>query len=471
MAGGREQDVRAWRPEPTGVPGLDVVLGGGLLPEAAVLLAGPPGSGKTTLGLQVVVAGARRGEPGMVVTFEQPAAQLYRDAARFGWDLRALEREGLLRVVVTSPGVFLEELLSNGLWHRRLQEFPTRRLLVDSLSHVVLEAGETAAARRRVFALINALRGHGLGVLLTWEAGAGAGGFVEYLVDTVIRLDYRLSPDNRYRRLLSVLKSRGQAHLTGWHAFTFGPGGLTVYPAVGVVELPGAVPRTWEVLTTGVPGLDAMLGGGFPAGSAILLSGPAGTGRTILGLQMVHHVAAVLGEKAAIFLNEETPEVLNQVAASFGWPLERLVAEGRVHLDFTSLVEVDTDLVLGRMARVLAEWQPALVLVDSLGGLLHPVADYQGVVAEKLHTLRQLVRAAGCVAVLVNRQVLGQPYLSRFGLEEAVCDGVLLLDTFREAQRRYRVMEVYKLRRARHSTGAYRFEIGPDGIRVFYVEV
>lgn len=462
--------MRELHPKPTGIPGLDAVLGGGLWPETAVLLEGPPGSGKTTMGMHMLVAGARRGKPGMVITFEQPAVQLYRDAAGFGWDLRAQEREGLLRVVVTSPEVFCEELLANGLFHRRLQEFRPCRLLVDSLTHVVLEGGATAAARRRIFALINALRGHGLTLFCTWEAGAGEASFVEYLVDTVICLDYQLSPDNRYRRLLSVVKSRGRPHLTGRHAFTLGPGGVTVYPAIGVVELPGPVPRTWEVLTTGVPGLDAMLGGGFPAGSTILLSGPAGTGRTILGLQMVHHVAAVLGERAAVFVNEETPEVVNRVAASFGWSLERLVAQGRVHLDFTSLMEVDTDLVLGRMARVLGEWQPAFVLVDSLGGLLHPVAEYHGVVAEKLHTLRQLVRAAGCVAVLVNRQVLGQPYLSRFGLEEAVCDGVLLLDTFKVAQRRYRVIEVYKLRQARHSTGAYRFDIGPDGIRVFYVE-
>ena len=127
----------------TGIEGLDVLLAGGLRPGTCALIEGQPGTGKTTIGSQFVYDGCNHAEPGIIVTFEEFPEQIYADVAKFGWDLRDLEQRGLLKVICTSPDVFLEELSSaDGIIGRHDREMDARRILVDSVSHL-LQVAET----------------------------------------------------------------------------------------------------------------------------------------------------------------------------------------------------------------------------------------------------------------------------------------------------------------------------------------
>lgn len=253
----------------TGVPGLDPVLGGGLWPGSCTLLSGAAGTGKTTLGLQFLYAGAALGEGGVYVTFEEFPEQIYRDAAAFGWDLAALERAGKLQVVCVPPDAFLQEAQSVGGLLEELQaEVGMRRAVVDSLNLLHLAGGE-GAGRRNFYLLRNAFQRLGVTTLFLHErSGAGEGGGAdEFVADAVLYLTYDHLERHRLRHL-EVRKHRGSAFLPGQHVFVFDRAGLRVLPALS--RIPDLT--VGEVVPTGLARLDEYLGGGLPRGSAFALN-------------------------------------------------------------------------------------------------------------------------------------------------------------------------------------------------------
>ncbi len=158
----------------TGIPGLDEMLCGGFLPRTANLVEGAPGTGKTTLGMQFIYHGiVACKEPGLILTFEQFPQQYYSDAASFGWDFRQLERDGKLRVVMTSPEVSRSDLEQvGGRIERLVQEIGAKRILVDSLSHFARLSEESTQLRSIVYGFVNGLKREGLTAVLTRESAA-----------------------------------------------------------------------------------------------------------------------------------------------------------------------------------------------------------------------------------------------------------------------------------------------------------
>lgn len=203
----------------TGIPGLDEMLCGGLLPQSATLVEGAPGTGKTTLGMQFIYHGiVDHGEPGIIMTFEQFPSQYYRDAANFGWDFRQLEEEGQLRVIMTSPEVsraYLEQ--AGGQIEELTRRMGARRILVDSLSHFERLAEGPVQLRQMVYGFINGLKREGLTAILTRESPALLGeaeGYDEsmpFVVDTYILLRY-VEMESAIHKALLVLKMRGSDH-------------------------------------------------------------------------------------------------------------------------------------------------------------------------------------------------------------------------------------------------------------------
>ena len=204
----------------TGIPGLDEMLRGGLLPQTANLVEGAPGTGKTTLGMQFIFHGiVACGEPGLILTFEEFPQQYYNDAINFGWDFRQMERENKLRVIMTSPEVGKADLEQvGGRIERLVQEIGAKRILVDSLSHFERLSSDPAHLRAIVYGFINALKREGLTAVLTRESVAllGEGGVradesLAFLVDSYILLRY-VEIASTINRALLVLKMRGSNH-------------------------------------------------------------------------------------------------------------------------------------------------------------------------------------------------------------------------------------------------------------------
>lgn len=219
----------------TGIPGFDDMLGGGLLPETALLVEGAAGTGKTTLGLQFIQHGATQmDEPGVVLTFEEFPRQFYHDAAGFGWDLRQLEAQDKLRVIMTSPEVALADIKDpNGMLVQAVEAIGARRILIDSLSHFVALEKDLVRLRQTVFTFINALKRLGLTAVLTWERSPILGGdpntgeFVTFLVDGYVMLRY-VELDSVMRKAILVLKMRGSHHARDIRQYEITGGGLRV---------------------------------------------------------------------------------------------------------------------------------------------------------------------------------------------------------------------------------------------------
>jgi len=202
----------------THIKGLDEMLEGGFLPETANLVEGPPGTGKTTLGMQFIYNGIRiHDEPGLILTFEEFPQQYYRDAESFGWDFRRLEREGKLRVIMTSPAVSRTDLETvGGTIETLARETGARRILVDSISHFDQLTEDPIEFRAIVYGFINALKREGLTSILTRESQVLLGGeedqsSIAYVVDSYVMLRY-VEIESAMRKALLVLKLRGSDH-------------------------------------------------------------------------------------------------------------------------------------------------------------------------------------------------------------------------------------------------------------------
>ena len=219
----------------TGIPGLDEILCGGFLPQTANLVEGAPGTGKTTLGMQFIYHGiAVCGEPGLILTFEEFPQQYYDDAASFGWDFRQMEREGKLRVVMTSPEVSKIDLEQvGGRIEGLVQEVGAKRVLVDSLSHFERLCESPAELRAVVYGFVNALKREGLTAVLTRESMAllgeaeGADDALAFLVDSYTLLRY-VEIESAVRKALLVLKMRGSNHDKGIRQFDITSRGIEV---------------------------------------------------------------------------------------------------------------------------------------------------------------------------------------------------------------------------------------------------
>jgi circadian clock protein KaiC len=203
----------------TGIVGLDEMLHGGLLRGSATLVEGAPGTGKSTLGMQFINHGAvHENEPGLILTFETFPRQYYRDAANFGWDLRALEAADKLRVVMSSPEVTHADLQSvNGQLEAMAQQIGAQRVLVDSLSHFDRLTDDPVELRQTVYGFINGLKRMGLTVLLTRENATLIGETPDmeedlaFVVDGYVLLRY-VELQGAVRRALLILKLRGSDH-------------------------------------------------------------------------------------------------------------------------------------------------------------------------------------------------------------------------------------------------------------------
>jgi circadian clock protein KaiC len=254
----------------TGIEGLDTLLYGGLLRGDSMLVAGSPGTGKTSLGMQYLYNGATQyGEPGLLVTFEEFPQRIYRDALSFGWDFPALEEEGKLKVLFTSPEVLQQDIIRDqGLIGEMIAEIGARRVVVDSITHLQETGQDHRQFREAVYGLVNALKREQLTALLTRELremeemGAGV---EEFVADGVIVLS-RAYIGNTNMRFLEVMKSRGSALVPIPSLYSFTEHGIVVVP-----PFQDPLYRYEDAVSTGIEQLDHLLGGGIPYGAFYLM--------------------------------------------------------------------------------------------------------------------------------------------------------------------------------------------------------
>lgn len=211
---------------------LDAMMDGGFIEGSATLISGAPGVGKTTLGLQYLCAGAAAGEPGVMVTFEEFPTSLIRDAKQLGWDLQKLQAEGMLRLIFTSPTMFLSSLQSpDSPLAETIRTIAPKRAVIDSAAHFKRVTEDPVKIREIYNSLVNGLKREGITTLLLDEDANiskpkdGKMPPLPFVVDSVFLMRY-VEVDSAMQRAMTILKMRGSKHTKDIRAYEIGQGGI-----------------------------------------------------------------------------------------------------------------------------------------------------------------------------------------------------------------------------------------------------
>src|SRR5262245_346248 len=313
---GRKQAERDLPKAPTGIEGLDEITGGGLPRGRPTLVCGSAGCGKTLLAMEFLVRGAAQfGEPGVFMAFEETAEELAQNVRSLGFDLDDLVAQN--KVLVDHVHVERSEIEETGesalegLFIRlgyAIDTVGARRVVLDTVETLFGGLSNAAVLRSELRRLFRWLKDRGVTAVITGERGAGTltrQGLEEYVSDCVILLDNRVHDQVTTRRL-RIVKYRGSTHGTNEYPFLIDEAGISVLPVTMLGLEHGA---SDERISSGVPRLDAMLGGGFYRGTSVLISGTAGTGKTSLA---AHFAAAACarGERVLYLAFEESREQL-----------------------------------------------------------------------------------------------------------------------------------------------------------------
>jgi circadian clock protein KaiC len=452
----------------TGVRNLDSILGGGVPKGSAVVIAGPPGSGKTILAQQLCFHNASADNRVLYFnTLSEPTAKTLRylkhftffDAKKFDTSVRFADLGAMIR---TSGLAKTSDLITE-----KVKEWKPAIVVIDSFKVFDDLAGSQEELRK--FSYEIAVH------LMAWEATAlflGEYGPGDYqtnplfsIVDGLMVATQRESAGEQ-QRFFQVIKMRGAAHSRDEHTFSIGPNGIEIYaPRVTLQRQPQADAGQKPRCKTGIGKLDDLLGEGIPRGSSLLIAGVAGTGKTVLALEFIYR-GALAGEKGVIFSFEETAERLAATAHGLGWDLDKEIKRGMIELIFIPQPEIVVEKHLLMMREHVESKSTQRVSIDSVSVFLHKIRDPQ-IAREKTFQLASIVQNASAVGFLTTDIPYGTQQISRFGVEETVVDGVILLSSTEEDRERARYIEVYKLRNTAHLRGRHNMAIGPDGINVF----
>ena len=374
----KKRDVEVLEKCPTGIRGLDEITKGGLPRGRPTLICGCAGSGKTLFAMEFLMRGAMEyGEPGVFMTFEETPDDLAKNFISLGFDLHDMESRGLIatdHVVITRSEIEeTGEYDLEGLFIRlgsAIDSIGAKRVVLDTIEALFSELPNATILRAELRRLFHWLKDRGVTAIVTGESGDKTltrYGLEEYVADCVIFLDFRIVEQISTRRL-RIVKYRGSSHGADEYPFLIDERGISILP---ITSLGLDYPVSTERISTGVPKLDAMLGGkGFYRGSTILVSGTAGTGKTSLSATFAD-AACRRGERCLYFAFEESPRQIIRNMGSIGMDLDRWVKKGllRFHSARPSLYGLEMHLVT--FHKVIEEFKPQVFIVDPISNLIN----------------------------------------------------------------------------------------------------
>ena len=455
----------------TGVPGLDEVLEGGLIPRRAYLVRGGPGTGKTTLGLHFLAAGLALGESALLITLESNESQLRADAAAQGLDL-----DGIAVLDLSPSREFFSEGQSYDIFTpaeverdpttqrivSTIQERKPVRVFVDAITTLRYLAPDALQFRKQALSFLRFLVEHGATVLMSSEPTANVpDDDLRFMSDGILELG--VSQDHgTLRRTLSVAKLRGSGFSGGRHSLRLTERGMEIYPRL----VPESYQRdfTAEAISSGVPALDQMLLGGIERGTISIFTGPSGVGKTTLGMQFMKE-ASTRGERSVVYAFEEQAETLLHRCDGVGIPVRAMLAEGTLSVVPVEPLRFSPGEFATMVRREVEERGAKIVMIDGIAGYRLTLAgdDLVG----HLHALGRYLKNMGATVILINEveRITGDFQATESGLSY-LCDNLVFLRYLEMNGELRKAIGVLKKRVGDFEKTVRELEITSEGVKV-----
>jgi len=441
----------------TGVEGLDDILNGGWTANRLYLIEGMPGSGKTTLAFQYLLEGARKAETVLYLTLSETEAEVKGVAASHGWSLDAVRlcelmpSENTLEASEQYSVFHPSEVELSETTRRILEEverFKPARIVVDSLSELRLLSGSALRYRRQILALKQFFAGRHCTVLLLDDLTSTDHDLqVQSIAHGALLLEHSVPLFGDARRRLRVTKFRGSDFRGGYHDYRIRRGGLIVYPRLIAAEHRKASTRAR--ICSGLAPLDAMLGGGLERGTATLIQGAAGTGKSTIATLFATNVAEH-GGRAALFIFDESIATLLSRADGLGIPLRSHVDAGRIDVRQIDPAELSPGEFAQSLCDAVEKHDSQLVVIDSLNGYLNSMPDEKFLIIQ-LHELLTYLGQSGAATLMISaHQGMFGSAMSAPVEASYLADAVLLLRYFESDGEVRQALSVVKMRGGDH---------------------
>jgi len=463
----RKPPVESLPKAPTGIAGLDEIILGGLPQGRPTLICGGAGSGKTLFAMEFLLRGVLQfDEPGVFMAFEETEQDLAQNVRSLGFDVEDLVAKKKLAVdyvrVERSEIDETGEYDLEGLFVRlgaAIDEVGAKRVVLDTLESLFSGFSNPALLRAELRRLFRWLKDRGVTAVITGERGEGAltrQGLEEYVSDCVILLDHRVVDQVSTRRL-RIVKYRGTSHGTNEYPFLIDEQGISVLPLTSVrLDHPASEER----ISSGVPALDAMLGGkGYFRGSSIMISGTAGTGKSSMAAHFAH-ATCLRGERCLLFAFEESPAQILRNMRSIGLDLQRWIAKGLLRIESSRPTLFGLEMHLVHIHKHVKHFDPQVVIIDPISNF--SASDSLAQAEAMLVRLIDFLKTQGVTAMLVSltpntREAQGS------GISSLIDTWLSLHDIEVGAEHR-RVLHVLKSRGMQHSNQVREFLLTSKGI-------
>ncbi len=451
----------------TGIAELDEILAGGLIPNRTYLARGGPGSGKSTLGLHFLSAGAARGERTLYISLEEPVEHTKKNAERRGLNIENVNFLDLsptseffkdaLTYDIFSPAEVEREPIMNKIIEQ-VEKVRPRLVFIDPITQFRYLSPDVFQFRRQVLSFLRYLVERGATVLFSSEASAEApDNDLQFISDGVISLDNKNGDHT-----IGVDKFRGSSFRSGRHALKLDDRGITVYPRL--IPIVMRKESFGKIIPSGVPEIDELLGGGVEQGTVTIISGPSGVGKTTLGLQFMKE-AAGRGENSVVYSFEEEVEIMIRRAESINIPARIMIEKGTLTLKKVEPLQYRPDEFTYLVQQDVEEKGAQIVMIDSVVGFQLLVRGED--VESRLHALCKYLQNLGVAVFLIVEAstIVGDFSIADLNIRY-LADNIIILRYLEIQGEMQKAIGVLKKRLSNFEKTLRQFDITRYGIKV-----